>query len=146
MMSGKLEDNLDLASCQHWSSDLPYRAIVAIRAQESNGTILYQVAGSADLPRGAVKALKLALKVHGGKCFYCKEQLATDVCEQVTIDHIESVAFGGNHQLSNLVVACKPCNSKKGQGTIDAFNPRATSEWLNALRDQIEVRLGKLDK
>ena len=146
MLSGKLEGKLDLASCQHWSSELPYRAIIAVQEQESNGTILYQVAGAAEMPRGALNALKLALKVHGGTCFYCKQQLATDISEHVTVDHIEPVAFGGNHQLSNLVVACKPCNAKKGQGTIDAFNSRATREWLTALRDQIDVRLSNLNK
>jgi 5-methylcytosine-specific restriction endonuclease McrA len=146
MMSRTIEGKLDLASCQHWSTDLPYRAITAVREQKPNGTILYQVAGSADAPCGARNALKLALKIHSGTCFYCNKEIATETSENATTDHIEPVALGGTNELSNLVVACKPCNAKKGQSTIDAFNPRATKEWLTALRDQIDARLNKLNK
>lgn len=146
MMPSTFEGKLDLASCQHWSTELPYRAITAVREQQSNGTILYQVAGAADAPCGARNALKLALKIHSGTCFYCKNELATETSEHATTDHIEPVSLGGTNELSNLVVACKPCNAKKGQSTIDAFNPRATIEWLTALRDQIDIRLSRLSK
>jgi 5-methylcytosine-specific restriction endonuclease McrA len=33
-----------------------------------------------------------------------------------TADHLVAVAAGGSNQLSNLVPACKPCNSSRGAG------------------------------
>jgi 5-methylcytosine-specific restriction endonuclease McrA len=135
---------IDLSSCQHWSQDMPYRAVVAIKTQPNNGPVLYQVAGAADTPRKADKALKLALEKHGGKCFYCKTSNATDVSIEMTLDHIEPQALGGNSELSNLVIACKPCNALKGHTLIDAFNPAATEEWLLALAKQIDSRFERL--
>lgn len=136
--------NIDLTGCKHWSDDMPYRSIVPIREQAVHGTMLYQVAGAAENPCGAQKALRLALKTHGGTCYYCKKKPATETSEQFTVDHIEAIANGGKDDLSNLVVACRPCNNEKGQGSIDAFNPRATKEWLDALSAQIEKRLSRL--
>ena len=146
MQTGKLTRALDLAECAHWSNELPYRAIIAVGEQQPHGTILYQVAGSAETACGAARALKTALKIHNSKCFYCNKEAATETSEHFTLDHVEALASGGTNDLSNLVVACRPCNVAKGQSSIDAFNPRATEEWLYALRDQIDKRLAKLGK
>jgi 5-methylcytosine-specific restriction endonuclease McrA len=140
----KLIAEIDHYGCQHWSNDLPYRAIVSIRAHSPQGPILYQVAGSNVAPSGAIKALTTALKIHGGMCFYCKKATAVETSLAPTIDHIEPIAIGGNSDLSNLVVACRPCNSAKGQGLIDAFNPSASLEWLTSLQEQIQNRLSRL--
>lgn len=135
----------DLAQCGHWLQELPYRAVIAVATQPQHGTILYQVAGEAHPPQSAFKALKLALSKHGGKCFYCKSADADTPTEmELTIDHIEPVAIGGGNELTNLVVACKPCNQEKGMQRIDAFNPIATEEWLLALARQIETRFERL--
>ena len=134
----------DLAHCGHWLQELPYRAVVAVAVQKVHGTILYQVAGAIETPRSAVNALKLALEKHGGMCFYCKTATATDVSVEMTLDHVEPQALGGGSELTNLVVACKPCNAAKGHTVIDAFNPRATEEWLMALARQIEQRFDRL--
>jgi 5-methylcytosine-specific restriction endonuclease McrA len=142
---GNIISTADLSACQHWSKDLPYRAVVAVSIQPAHGTILYQVAGESKAPQSAFNALKLAITKHGGKCFYCKTASAEQPSVlDFTIDHIEALAIGGTNDLTNLVVACKPCNQKKGQSTIDAFNPSATQEWLTALQSQIEGRLKKL--
>ncbi len=143
--TGKLIGNLDLSACKHWSNDLPYRAIIAVGMQPTHGTILYQVAGLDKPPQSGLNALKLAITKHGGACFYCKRQseLEPSIID-LTVDHIEPIAIGGDNALSNLVVACKPCNARKGQTRIDAFNPRATKEWLSALSKQIDDRLVSL--
>ena len=141
---GKLANNVDLAGCEHWSSDLPYRAIVAVKLQSPAGPVLYQVAGLADPACGALNAIKLALAKHGGTCFYCKKAKAAEPSVNFTLDHIEAKASGGKDDLGNLVVACKPCNVEKGQGLIDTFNPRATREWLTALQAQTKARLARL--
>jgi HNH endonuclease len=135
---------IDLANCGHWFQDLPYRAVVAVAVQHVHGTVLYQVAGAAEAPRSATKALKLALDKHGGLCFYCKSAAAEDVAVEMTIDHLEPQALGGGSELTNLVVACKPCNAAKGHMLIDAFNPQATEEWLVALARQIQQRFDRL--
>jgi hypothetical protein len=43
----------------------------------------------------------------GFVCVYCGA--TTDL----TIDHVKPIALGGTHDLTNLVTACRSCNSKK---------------------------------
>lgn len=88
---------------------------------------------------GAKKALREAHKLHGGVCFYCRKAVT-----EITIDHIEPVAFGGSASLQNLAIACKPCNARKGNQPIEAFKPEAGREWLEAVHRQIGERLARL--
>ncbi len=46
-----------------------------------------------------------------GKCFYC-----SNVPFKLTMDHVIPLAKGGLHTISNIVPACKSCNSSKGVG------------------------------
>lgn len=46
---------------------------------------------------------------HGGRCVYCGR---TDV--KLTRDHVIPVTKGGSNDISNIVPACQPCNSRKG--------------------------------
>jgi len=48
------------------------------------------------------------IKLQNGRCFYCKNKI------DLTIDHIIPVSKGGEHTQSNIVAACKSCNSRKG--------------------------------
>lgn len=108
--------------------------------------MLYQVAGSAQNPCGAEKALRAAMKLHGGQCFYCKLQIANKAeLSSWTLDHVEPSALGGKDHLGNLVIACKICNQKKGHQPIDSFNPSASAEWLKSLQKQVQRRLSKLN-
>jgi 5-methylcytosine-specific restriction endonuclease McrA len=54
----------------------------------------------------------------GFACAYCGDRLHK---RDLTIDHIVPVSRGGGHELDNLCVACKPCNSSKAD--------RLLSEW-----------------
>ena len=47
-------------------------------------------------------------------CKYCKKQLSA---EELSIDHVLPKSRGGKETWDNLVTACKPCNSKKGDRT-----------------------------
>jgi len=53
-----------------------------------------------------------ATSVWGGKCAYCRENVAT------TVDHVHPLSAGGTNDPSNLVPACVRCNSSKGSKSI----------------------------
>jgi len=53
-----------------------------------------------------------------GKCHYCGAQCAFS---ELTLDHIVPVADGGSNSLDNLVLACRPCNVRKGKKSKDEF-------------------------
>ena len=133
----KKEDPAQAA--RHCLTEMPYRMIVFERMNQQ--TPLYRVAGSTMAACSAENALREAVHIHGGRCFYCKKRVKTD---DLTIDHAESSAAGGKAELQNLLIACKPCNARKGSRTIESFNPEAGREWLSALLVQVQERLNRL--
>jgi 5-methylcytosine-specific restriction endonuclease McrA len=56
------------------------------------------------------------LEKHGRCCAYCG---AKDVPLQV--EHIRPKALGGSDRISNLTLACQPCNQRKGSQRVEAF-------------------------
>lgn len=53
----------------------------------------------------------------GNKCHYCLTETLTSIDAgplRRTVDHVMPVSFGGKDELSNLVLACASCNSRKG--------------------------------
>jgi 5-methylcytosine-specific restriction endonuclease McrA len=56
------------------------------------------------------------LEKWGRKCTYCSKQ---DIPLQV--EHIHPKSKGGSNQISNLCLACEPCNLKKGTQDIAQF-------------------------
>jgi 5-methylcytosine-specific restriction endonuclease McrA len=117
---------------------LPYRMLV-FKGLSQHGVPLYLIAGSNAAAMGAEKALREAYKTHGGECFYCGESP-----KDITIDHAEPHKLGGSDSLQNLLISCKPCNITKGHQAIEAFNPNAGREWLEALLRQVQDRLNRL--
>lgn len=77
----------------------------------------------------AWEALRLrVLERDGWVCHYCTKQLQGD---DATADHIVPKESGGRDEESNLVAACRSCNSaKKDKALIRVtwLNPR----WLDA--------------
>lgn len=49
----------------------------------------------------------------GGLCEYCRISI-NDTYFGGEIDHIRSIKHGGLSELSNLALACQPCNRNKG--------------------------------
>lgn len=43
------------------------------------------------------------------KCYYCQQKM-----QRLTMDHIIPLSKGGQHIASNIVPACRSCNSRKG--------------------------------
>ncbi len=54
----------------------------------------------------------------GYECRYCRKQLTRFTA---TLDHVQSVAEGGNNSLENLVTACLDCNSRKNRRLVGDF-------------------------
>jgi len=54
---------------------------------------------------------KRAIEMFGHQCAYCGIYVR-DV--NITVDHIIPISQGGNSNLSNLAIACRPCNNVKG--------------------------------
>jgi 5-methylcytosine-specific restriction endonuclease McrA len=52
-------------------------------------------------------------KRDNNKCVYCGNK------QDLTLDHLNPKSRGGRTHWENLVTACKPCNSKKGDRTPD---------------------------
>jgi 5-methylcytosine-specific restriction endonuclease McrA len=50
----------------------------------------------------------------GGRCQYCQRALAR---HEATYDHVVPRAQGGRTTWENVVIACEPCNQKKGGRT-----------------------------
>lgn len=51
-------------------------------------------------------------------CAYCGEQ------KPLTRDHVVALSQGGQHTQSNIIPACKSCNSKKGNRPVSRYSPR----------------------
>ena len=66
--------------------------------------------------------LRVALLLRsGGCCWYCGTTLTLAT---VTADHVVSVHCGGVTGLDNLVACCRPCNTAKGELSLDVFRAR----------------------
>ena len=54
-----------------------------------------------------------------GHCWYCG--LTLDPFDTFTLDHVIPTAMGGTDEPSNLVAACKSCNSSKCKKSINEY-------------------------
>lgn len=55
------------------------------------------------------------------ECHYCGRRIEPGTA---TLDHIVPQSQGGTHSVSNLLLACKPCNSKRGCTPYQKFVKR----------------------
>lgn len=60
-----------------------------------------------------------------GRCYYCNTTVNP---KELTIDHIVPIIRGGQSSKSNIVPACKKCNSKKKY-----LLPMEWQEYLDSL-------------
>lgn len=118
----------------------PYKYLVFERMNAD--VAVFFVAGVQGGPWNAENALKKSFVNHGGNCFYCDSKLTKD---SLTIDHVEGRSGASSDAIQNLVLACAPCNTKKGNRPIEVFCPNAGREWLTALLDQVQARLAELE-
>jgi len=78
------------------------------------------VSTEADDPKMTRAAISEAMREFLLKrdCYTCQYCLCTAETAELQIDHIHPVSAGGNNDPDNLLVACWPCNIKKGAGTM----------------------------
>lgn len=67
----------------------------------------------------------------GFRCVYCARQLPA---EDLTVDHVQPVARGGDHSDGNLAAACQACNTRKGAMPAWSFLADHPEERDNFLR------------
>lgn len=69
------------------------------------------------------------------RCAYCQK---TDV--PLEVEHIVPKARGGSNRISNLALACKPCNQNKGTQTATEFgHPEVQAQAKRSLQDAAAV-------
>ena len=59
--------------------------------------------------------IRRQLSAQGSRCYYCWN----DVSDYYEVDHFQSLASGGLHNPTNIVIACERCNARKNK--FDAF-------------------------
>ncbi len=70
----------------------------------------------------------------GDFCHYCGVVLSD---ESRSMDHIVPRSRGGTNVLENLVLACKPCNNKKGAKSYAHFVSWISGRNTPSTRDEI---------
>lgn len=45
-------------------------------------------------------------------CCYCKQVFLID---NLTVEHIVPISWGGSNELNNVTLACAPCNQQRGR-------------------------------
>ena len=67
----------------------------------------------------------------GYRCVYCGERFPA---EELTVDHVQPRARGGDRSEGNLVTACRGCNTLKGHRRLSAFLDENASARRNFFR------------
>jgi hypothetical protein len=78
----------------------------------------------------------LAAFADGMRCAYCQVPTAA------TIEHVNPRAKGGESYLTNLVLACPLCNSRKSTGDAEEF--RASGRWRLEYPDDLPADLREM--
>lgn len=68
------------------------------------------------LGTGLRRLLKLAFLAVDDRCTYCQKPLNL---RGASLDHVLPTCRGGSDFRSNLVLSCKPCNTKKGHKLLE---------------------------
>jgi len=75
------------------------------------------------------------LEKFGRKCVYCGVENVP-----LQIEHIVPKARGGSNRVSNLTLACEPCNKRKGNQTAKEFgHPKVQAQAKKPLKDTAAV-------
>ena len=100
------------------------RVVVEYNETISSPSVTWKMPAVVALKRSVRKYVKGAIKFSrtnvyardNYRCQYCGEQLGE---EALTYDHVVPRSAGGRREWTNIVTACRPCNSRKGNKTCD---------------------------
>ena len=81
--------------------------------------------------------LSILLYSQANKCFYCGQ----DMGATPSLEHLTPVSRGGDNQSWNLVYACKSCNSKKHNSTLEEYIIKTGALHLADRYDSIIARV-----
>ena len=87
-----------------------------------SGVLIGKIKKFCRTPRPTKKNLWIRDK---GLCQYCLNKITVSNC---TIDHVMPKSKGGKHEWKNIVLACSPCNQKKGSRILLDTNMRLPRE------------------
>ena len=125
-------------SFSHPLDERPYRMVV-FSGFDHNSAPVYWVAGTTRAVMNARNALKEAILIHEGSCFFCGKTA------KLTVDHVVPVCRGGSDALSNLLVSCEPCNKQKAATPIEKHNAVAARRWFKAVVAQSRRQLDRIN-
>lgn len=81
--------------------------------------------------------LRLLLAFQRGRCFYCD----CDITAAPSLEHLTPVSKGGTNARWNLVYACKSCNSRKHDSTLEEYAIKTGRLYLADRYDLLLARL-----
>lgn len=108
---------LTVHASRRWHSNACRKAISKVlrneRPHASPRKLVYGTQGSHTEAQWLTK-----LKLSAYLCFWCGRELWD---KHVTKDHLQPLSRGGSDDITNVVPACRSCNSRKGSKTADEF-------------------------
>lgn len=81
--------------------------------------------------------LDLLKRVQRNRCFYCD----CDMGKYPALEHLTPVSRGGDNQIWNLVYACKSCNSRKHNSTLEEYAIKTGKIYLADRYDMLLARV-----
>lgn len=82
---------------------------------------------------------RLAIYLRDGlACVWCGAAVEDDDSTILTLDHLTPHSRGGSNEATNLVTACKRCNSSRGARPVKKF-AAAVAEYLNHSADPVAI-------
>lgn len=69
----------------------------------------------------SIEKKQVAFEKTNGFCAYCGINPSPFKKQEHTIDHLISQNDEGGHEIENLYISCKSCNSQKGKKTVEDY-------------------------
>ena len=90
-------------------------------------------------------AKRLAIYVRDSfRCLYCGTDLRQAAPADVTLDHLLPRSAGGSNEATNLVTACRSCNSSRGAKPWLDYATGGAVDRINQLRHEpLNIALAK---
>lgn len=88
---------------------------------------------------------RLAIYIRDGfACAYCGRDLRNAPAAEVTLDHLLPRVYGGNNDATNLITACRACNSSRQEKPWIDYATGGARDRIEQLRHQpLNVPLAK---